>query len=233
MRTKRVKLTLQTDFHAFPRHTRRRISADDSSKMRTGRLFPIKGVVVPAEPAKKLVCIYDFSTKVSAKIQWCFSDSIGSRVYMDYRKGHVLYRSDCIASWKEILEEAGKLGLVLVRGGNLYTCLRGGYSDRPSHRLSKASVSDTAIPFLQMVLNGHIWYSSNEYNTYYDDTLQALKNIEYGAVPCFELTHEAVANLKNTHYNRLFSASFSQWKDRVTEVCAQYLGNCNESMLRL
>ena len=73
------------------------------------------------------------------------------------------------------------------------------------------------VPFAQMVLHGYIPYTSIAGNTFYDDTVQTLKWIEYGYVPYYKLAAEDTSNLLDTEMDSIFSAKFDEWLQPVVD----------------
>lgn len=88
------------------------------------------------------------------------------------------------------------------------------------------SITDYAVPFVQMVLSGSIPYSTEGAgNLSYDLQLQKLKWIEYGSIPYFYLTYESALNLRDTDYDTLFSSTFDDWEQTVVDTYAEFKEN--------
>ena len=74
------------------------------------------------------------------------------------------------------------------------------------------------MPFFQMVVHGCINYTGQPVNLFYDSKGQLLRMMEYGFVPCFELTWDHTTQLMNTEYNLLFSGKFATWEKHMEEM---------------
>lgn len=149
-----------------------------------------------------------------------FSDSIlsgltmedmGLYLYDDFSK-QVTMRSELATEWRTWMSEKDA-----VIGGN--ACEWGEISLlREIPDTSDLSYfGDESVPFYQMVVHGSIAYTGQPVNLFYDAQGQLLKMLEYGFVPCYELTWDGTSSLMGTEYNLLFSGKFSTWKDQIRE----------------
>lgn len=152
----------------------------------------------------------------------------GETMFPDYNarslpKGQtVLERDETADTWMQIVETSRQLlGRAAAHGANAYLfghvdALR----DLPM-RDSGYVFADEAVPFMQMVLHGLIPYSGETANLRYDRRRQFLRQIEYGAIPVFELTWKSSVELEPTEYNRLFSSEYRLWADRAAKEYAE------------
>ncbi len=143
---------------------------------------------------------------------------IGNVVLSDHNRKHPLQREESASYYLQILNLAkDNFQKVLIQGGNMYA-LR--YVDKiisvPLEG-SNYSVLDEDIPFYQIVLHGIIPYTGPVANLRYSPRIQFLKQVEYGALPLFELTYEKSVLLRKTNYNRLFSSYYMDWIDEVVK----------------
>jgi len=75
-----------------------------------------------------------------------------------------------------------------------------------------------SIPFYQIAVHGIVPYYGWPGNLRSEPQREYLKNIEYGAMPLFELTKRDSSLLKEAErYNILFSSELSIWEDTVVE----------------
>ena len=139
-------------------------------------------------------------------------EDIGGYLYDDFSDPKAM-RADLARQWREALTAADA-----VIGGNAYlwgkvTLLR----EIPDE--SKLTYfGDTSVPFFQMVVHGCINYTGQPVNLFYDSKGQLLRMMEYGFVPCFELTWDHTTQLMNTEYNLLFSGKFATWEKHMEEM---------------
>ena len=106
---------------------------------------------------------------------------------------------------------------VMVEGGNAYTYKYA--TDVVDIPLcdSNTFLADEAVPFMQIVLHGHLQYSGVALNLSDDWTDTILKSAEYGANLHFTLSAENTRELKDTVYSNYFTIDFDTWKADVLE----------------
>ncbi len=223
-----IALTLETDFVNVTK-------AYASSEIQSGLVKNMMGQVVSStdgamvllNPRSALLQFEAFLKKAGDfDVPGVCLPGVGERIYPDYRQGKSLYRADTITAWQSLLQKAkASFDTVLVPGGNLYALPYASLVTELPGEVNYAAISDESVPFLQMVLHGYIPYASSSFNSFYDTGRQTLKNLEYGALPLFELTREPVRNLKNTAYNKLFSASFGEWKEEILKTYSMVNGD--------
>ena len=172
---------------------------------------------------------------------------LGNVVYDDYNENYIKYstdengneikdiitRRDTINTWKNILKMAQDDGKeTAASGANQYTYSNVDYLyDIPISNYG-LSITDYAVPFVQMVISGLIPYASGIYETgnlTYDLDVQKLEWIEFGALPYFYLTYESALKLKDTGYNFLFTSTYSYWKDRVVDTYNEFNENFGDT----
>lgn len=137
----------------------------------------------------------------------------------EFSYGQVHYdRDDTLEYFKAVLSESKEdFGKNAVWYGNDYSLAYADWIyDLPSTDTGYPNTT-RSVPFAQMVLHGYIPYTSIAGNTFYDETLQTLKWIEYGYIPYYKLAAEDTSNLLDTNMSNLFSAKFDDWSDRVVE----------------
>lgn len=155
-------------------------------------------------------------------------DHIGKVLYGDYTRKSTLLRADSLQTYQEMFAEGKQSGMLTVTGGYAYTFASADRITDIPVTTSGAAILDEAVPFVQLVLHGHIGYSSVPGNLFNDKTADYLKWIEYGCLPYYRLTYEAAAEMRYTDYNMWYSSCFAQWSEDVIAVCTemqQALGN--------
>lgn len=111
---------------------------------------------------------------------------------------------------------------VMVEGGNAYTY---GFAtdivDMPMCD-SNNYHTDAAVPFMQIVLHGHVRYSGAALNLSDDMTDTILKSAEYGANLHFTLSAQNTRELKDTVYSNYYTIDFDTWKSDVISLYARF-----------
>ncbi len=116
-----------------------------------------------------------------------------------------------------LAESKEEFGKNAVWYGNAYSLKYADWIyDLPSTDTGYANTT-RSVPFAQMLLHGYIPYSAIAGNTFYDETMQTLKWIEYGYVPYYMISYEETSKLLDTEMDYLFSTKFSEWSDRIVD----------------
>lgn len=82
--------------------------------------------------------------------------------------------------------------------------------------------TDAAVPFMQIVLHGHVRYSGAALNLSDDMTDTILKSAEYGANLHFTLSAQNTRELKDTVYSNYYTIDFDTWKSDVISLYARF-----------
>lgn len=134
----------------------------------------------------------------------------------DHNEQHPLNRQQYVATWREILAYVRQqTGWVGVSGSNDY--LVGAIDHLANLPLNRNDYQffDETIPFVPIALHGLVTYSGTPSNLQGNLPHDFLRQIEYGALPTFELTYAAPLDLGDTRYNDLFSSQYQDWLDTV------------------
>lgn len=91
------------------------------------------------------------------------------------------------------------------------------YFDAPMSNSQYLFETDS-VPFLQMLLKGHINYYAPYANQGFYTTACTLKSIEYGAYPSFLVMAADNGDLNKTPMVDYFSLNFEDWKGTIDEV---------------
>lgn len=91
------------------------------------------------------------------------------------------------------------------------------YLDMPLSTTSYSFLS-AEVPFLPMVLSGHIPYYSNWLNFESNQQKALLKMVEYGAYPSHIVTGEDVQELLNTNSSDIFTAKHTVMKESILKI---------------
>lgn len=151
---------------------------------------------------------------------------MGRIVYPDYNKEQSFTRSETVNMWKNIFSNTKDKNIRLASEGmNQYTFENADYLYHVNEGSFGLSITDSSIPFVQMVVSGLIPYSTEPGNLSYDIEIQKLKWIEYGALPHFVLTYEDAIQLKETDFDDIFTSTYNVWEDRVVAIYKEFKEN--------
>lgn len=152
--------------------------------------------------------------------------TVGDMLYSDFsNKKNATNRQQAVDNLsKNVADYVNGKGInsIMVEGGNAYTY---GYAtdivDIPLCD-SNSFQADYAVPFMQIVLHGHIRYSGTALNLSDDITDTILKSAEYGANLHFTLSMKNTRELKETVYSNYYTIDFDTWKSDVTTLYAKF-----------
>lgn len=152
---------------------------------------------------------------------------IGKYVYPDFNENAPYTKSQTMEQWRAMMDATAAAGRkVASNGANDYVYGSTDYLYGMREDSYGLSITDYAVPFLQMVVSGCIPYSTQGAgNLSYDLQTQKLKWAEYGAIPYFYLTYESALNLRDTDYSTLFSSTYADWEDAVVETYLEFREN--------
>ena len=85
---------------------------------------------------------------------------------------------------------------------------------------SQNNLFDEDIPFVQMVLHGHIAYSGGAMNKESDPDKALLQRIETGSDLRYTLTANPFDELYQNTFDELYNSNYAQNKERITEQYA-------------
>ncbi|GAF22110.1 hypothetical protein JCM19047_1845 [Bacillus sp. JCM 19047] len=144
-------------------------------------------------------------------------DTTASELFSHYTKRTVMQRDEVLQQYEMLFEKLlSEVGPLALNRPNDYAWKYAeSFQQIPLYSSNYTVVTDT-VPFLQIVLKGHVPYFG-EFSNFHNQTEQdLLRMIEYGAYPSFLLTTESPDVLFNTPSEDLFTSQFSTWKEDVT-----------------
>ncbi len=104
------------------------------------------------------------------------------------------------------------------------------YLDLPLYS-SQYSFFGRTVPFLPLVLRGHLDYYAPYTNFFANQEEELLRLIEYGAYPSYYLTWQPAYKLKHTNSNEIFTSTYADWREvivrqysRVNAILAEVEG---------
>ncbi len=89
------------------------------------------------------------------------------------------------------------------------------------HQSNMYAYMTDSIPFVSMVLAGHVELFSSHLNYASNLDIMTLKLIEYGMRPSFIITAAEGHELRYTHYEYLFTTEYALWKDQMIETSSK------------
>lgn len=154
-------------------------------------------------------------------------EDLGRIVYPDYNENNVFTKGQTAEKWREILANTqAREHRAAAEGLNQYSFTNVDYLYNTREESFGLFITDSAVPFVQMVISGLIPYSTEKAgNLSYDLDIQKLKWIEYGALPSFILTYEDAIHLKETGYDAIFTSTYDVWEERVVAVYKEFQEN--------
>ena len=148
--------------------------------------------------------------------------SLGNVLYRDENDKQITHRGDVRKVMEQVLGSAAEKGTVSVAGANRYVLPYADMIFDLPMVSSEYFITDTDIPFCQMVLHGSVVYTGDYGNLSSDYSLQLLKWLEYGYTPAFELTACQSEVLKNTNCSSLYSSEYRSNEERLQKACTLY-----------
>jgi hypothetical protein len=143
-------------------------------------------------------------------------DSIGSVLFSDFRDGNSLNRQDALLAYQTLLAES-PLRLGFYRPNDYLFSLAQAYYDMPLGDNGYIYTSE-AVPFLPIVLAGHLPYYGTPLNFSSNRQADLLRHIEYGIYPSYFLTQEPTANMLNTPSAWIYTSSYDQWGEEIRQT---------------
>lgn len=142
-------------------------------------------------------------------------ERFGWTLISDRNANYRAERDQVAKVWSDIVRLAKEqMGSVIVQGGNVYLLPLVDKVMRSPMEETTHLFASRSIPFYQIAVHGVVPYYGWPSNLRSEPVRGYLKNIEYGALPVFELTMRSSSLLKDaTRYNILFSSEFELWKD--------------------
>ena len=171
----------------------------------------------------------DVSELGSMGVEGLIISDVGRIALADYNHDNPLSPQQFTEVWRENLRYIRQaMGWVGVAGPN--DALLGAVDHFDQFPLGRYDLEllDESIPFLPIAIHGLATYAGTPGNLRLDTPRDFLRQLEYGALPTFELTYEQPVGLNRTVYDHLFSSQYRQWLEQaVTEytLARDHLGS--------
>nr|WP_245345482.1 DUF5696 domain-containing protein [Halobacillus andaensis] len=143
-------------------------------------------------------------------------DSSANMLFSDFTSDSL--RPQVIQIYQELFEtlETSVDSLSLYQPNDYMIAHADRYLDIPLYSSNYSFVTDT-VPFLQIVLKGHVPYYASFSNFHNSPEDELLRMIEYGANPSFYLTTAASHQLMHTASEDLYTSQFDNWESEIIE----------------
>lgn len=141
----------------------------------------------------------------------------------DYKKGEELSMTNAMPAYKNAVTQLGEKYELMLSNPMADAYGQASYiTDLPTKN-SDLKTLDASVPFMQIVLNGCVEYSTETINTSSADiTKQLMKAIETKSNLKFRFMKADTAALQDTLSNDVFMAEYSLWKDEIGAYYSEY-----------
>jgi len=136
-------------------------------------------------------------------------------VYSDFDSRNMISRSESMELLQQMLQLLGENQELLIDNSGLYAFA---YTQKMSGMASDCShyrVANESVPFLQMVLHGSMKLYTTPINLASNPEIAALRAIEYGMLPNFQVTYESSSVLKKSEYTDNYASGYESWRDDI------------------
>ena len=130
-------------------------------------------------------------------------------------------RSDSMNDYVSMLKAASEKYSVEVEGGNLYTYKYADAIRSLENSDSGFRITSYSVPFVQMILHGHIPYSATALNLADNYEYSFLKAIENGEQLSYTLAYRNLDKLTKSSHTEYNSVDFGYWKEIIKEDAAK------------
>lgn len=146
-------------------------------------------------------------------------ERMGQYLTFNYNSGHAYTSAQTMEIYRDMLNRArDAFGHVSVQGGALWLAPYADLLTEIPCEDSGFQFTSKAVPFYQMVMHGLRDYTGTPGNLSSDLEREALRWVELGYMPYFELTFDSTEALMYTNYQGLFTAQYTAWIDEVAEI---------------
>lgn len=154
----------------------------------------------------------------------------GSELYSDHRQEYSIIRSKTRSMFTKTAKELNERDMQLAMNApNMYMWnYVSDYMDIPMSNSQYVYETDS-VPFLQILLRGHVNYYAPYANQGFYTSACVLKSIEYGAYPSFFVMAAENNDLNKTPMVDYFSLNFEDWKGTIETV----YGKVNKALMEV
>lgn len=147
-----------------------------------------------------------------------FNDYIGN-----YKKGKMELPSNTIPSYHEATNFLSENYTLMLSNPIDSAYQYADYLTDIPMQTSDIRVLDTYVPFMQLVFNGVIDYSTPVLNQDNSELTEVFMNaIESRSSLKFRLTYEDASVLRNTDFDKIFLTHYEQWEEEIATLYGEY-----------
>ena len=181
----------------------------------TGKnLYPSMYYLTPRRSAEILA---DYRRTYQDSFPGVTLSTISNTLFSYYSAGRNYTRGETMESYRQALNGFSAMKLALKNPLATYYPSMAAYLDLPVN-CTHYSFLTAEVPFLPLVLSGHVPYYGNYNNFDSNQRRQMLKLIEYGAYPSYLITAEEVQKLMNTNSSDVFTAEWNVMADTILKA---------------
>ena len=155
----------------------------------------------------------------------------GELVLKDANRAHPLERTEFAQAWHRMLTTVrDTMGSAAAQGGNAYVL---GAADTVTQfplEHSDWTFGEETVPFYPIATHGLVRIYGKPSNLSSQPERDALRRIEYGMLPAFELTYRSSIVLARTTYSELYSSLYVDWLDRAAAEYAALVGELGHTV---
>ncbi|NLG82896.1 MAG: hypothetical protein GX490_10350 [Bacilli bacterium] len=151
------------------------------------------------------------------KIDKLAFDFLGEKLYSYLYKSKTHYRDDAIREVIQELEELNDFEIALFKANSYtYPYISSNYD--MYYESNKYTYITDSVPFIPLVLSGHIEMYSPHINFMSDYQLISLRLIEYNIYPSFIITKEPTHKLRYTNSEWVYTSEYNLWRNQINET---------------
>jgi hypothetical protein len=143
-------------------------------------------------------------------------DGIGSTLYGDYKRNHLLNREESIVAYQDMLAKNQGSTSFYMPNDYMFGYMKA-YYDIPLTDSGYIYTTET-VPFLQIVLAGYVPFYGPAINFSSNARDDLLRQVDFDVYPSYFLTQEVTAKILNTSSNWIYTSSYAQWGQEIKQT---------------
>jgi hypothetical protein len=149
--------------------------------------------------------------------------NMGSRLAGDYHDRRHVSREASMMMREQKFDQLAQSGKgILVNGGFVYSVPWASIVTDMQLDDQGYGITDTAIPFYQIVLRGLVPYTGLAINLAEDYTKNLLKSVESGSGLYFSFMAEETAELQETKFRQFYANEYGKWKQDADSLYQRF-----------
>jgi hypothetical protein len=140
--------------------------------------------------------------------------TLGSDINSNFDKKNSINRDESRETIVSLLDRVSDNYSVMVDKGNIYSVKYADHILNISTDSSHFKYSSYAVPFIGMILHGHVNYAGSPINYSGSTQYEVLRSIENGAAPYYILCYQNVEHMKDDEQlNKYYGVNYETWYD--------------------